>query len=60
VVKTTGAREFHMTAFSTVDSAMQYRNPRPFMGGELRPPEYARDVTNPQRVRNLIRLGGAK
>lgn len=57
VVKTSGAQEFHMAAFSTVDSAMQYRNPRPFMGGELRPPEYARDVTDPQRVRNIIRMG---
>jgi copper homeostasis protein len=60
VVKTTGAQEFHMTAFSTVDSTMQYRNPRPFMGGELRPPEYARAVTDARRVRNLIQLGGAK
>jgi copper homeostasis protein len=60
VAKISGAREFHMTAFSTIDSAMRYRNPRPFMGGELRPPEYARDVTDPQRVRNLIRLGRIK
>ncbi len=57
VVKTTGAREFHLTAFHTVDSAMQYRNPRPFMGRALRPPEYAREVTDPRRVRKIIQLG---
>lgn len=56
VVKQTGAREFHLTASHTVDSAMQYRNPRPFMGRALRPPEYARDVTDPRRVRKIIRL----
>lgn len=57
VVKITGAREFHMTASTVIESAMRYRNPRPFMGGALRPPEYARNLTDPQRVRALIRRG---
>jgi copper homeostasis protein len=60
VVNTTRAKEFHLTAFSPVESTMQYRNPRPFMGGELRPPEYAREVTDPRRVRNIIRIGHTK
>jgi copper homeostasis protein len=55
VLGTTGAREFHLTAFSPVESAMHYRNPRPFMGGELRPPEYSRNVTDPRRVRQILR-----
>jgi hypothetical protein len=32
---------------------MTYRNPRVFMGGELRPAEYERQVTDPARIRRL-------
>lgn len=55
VARITRAKEFHMTAFSQVESAMTYRNLRAFMGGEFRPPEYSRNVTDPKRVRQLLR-----
>jgi hypothetical protein len=32
---------------------MVYRNPRVFMGGELRPPEYSRFVTDSGLIRRL-------
>lgn len=53
VVAQTGARELHLVAPMSLDSEMRFRNPRVFMGGELRPPEYARTVTDPARLRDL-------
>jgi copper homeostasis protein len=53
-------REIHLTAFTLVDSPMQFRNPRVFMGAELRPPEYSRSVTDPQRVRRILRAAGGR
>jgi hypothetical protein len=35
----------------SVESPMRFRNPRIFMGGELRPPEFARMVTDANRVK---------
>ena len=55
VVARSGVREVHVIGPMTLDSPMQYRNPRVFMGGELRPPEYARTVTDPARIRELRR-----
>ena len=34
---------------------MIHRNPRVFMGGELRPPEYALTLIDPGRVAQLVR-----
>ena len=53
VLSVTGAREFHVTGFSSVESPMRFRNTRVFMGGELRPPEYARSVTDSERIAAL-------
>lgn len=50
-----GARELHVAVLSEVESPMQYRNPRCFMGGELRPPEFSLLATNPARVRSLVK-----
>ena len=36
-----------------VESLMRYRNQRVFMGGELRPPEYCRFITDPERIQQL-------
>mgnify|MGYP003578155063 CR=1 FL=1 len=44
-VKETGASEIHFAALSEQPSGMNHRNPNVFMGGELRPAEYARLVT---------------
>jgi copper homeostasis protein len=46
LVARTGASEVHLTGFRQVASRMNYRNERVFMGGTLRPPEYARAVTD--------------
>jgi copper homeostasis protein len=53
VVARSGVREVHVTGTTSVESAMQFRNPRVFMGGELRPPEYSRLTTDPERIRQL-------
>jgi copper homeostasis protein len=53
VVARSGVREVHVTGTTSVESAMRYRNQRVFMGGELRPPEYSRLTTDPERIRGL-------
>jgi copper homeostasis protein len=53
-VSRTGVREVHAAAFSSVDGRMRYRNPRCYMGGELRPPEFGVRVTDPGRIRTLV------
>jgi hypothetical protein len=50
-----GAREAHGYLPVTVEGRMVYRNPRVFMGGELRPPEYALTLTDPARVTAVAR-----
>jgi copper homeostasis protein len=49
-----GAREFHFAALGPAEGRMAHRNPRVFMGGELRPPEYTLLVTDPVSVRAVI------
>ncbi len=56
IVTQSGVHEVHMTARSSVDSRMTYRNTRPAMGGALHPPEFTRLVTDANRVRTLIDL----
>jgi copper homeostasis protein len=58
IARETAARELHVTGFRGVDSGMQFRNPRVFMGGLLRPPEYTRSVTDAGEIGNLVRLAG--
>ncbi|MCW5850321.1 MAG: copper homeostasis protein CutC [Anaerolineae bacterium] len=53
VVAQSGVREIHIVAPRAVDSPMTYRHDRVFMGGELRPPEFTRTVTDPSRVRQF-------
>jgi copper homeostasis protein len=53
LVAQTGANEVHVTGFAGVESKMRYRNERVFMGGTLRPPEYARAVTDAGVVKTL-------
>lgn len=54
VVVATGVKEVHFTGFRETGSEMRFRNERVFMGGTLRPPEYSRTVTDPDRVRMVI------
>jgi len=55
VVARSGVREVHVTGTTSVESPMRFRNQRVFMGGELRPPEYSRLTTDPERIRQLRR-----
>jgi len=53
LVRATGANEFHVVATRSVESSMRFRNERVFMGGTLRPPEYTRQLTDPEALRRL-------
>jgi len=55
IVAQSGVKEIHLVGMVSVESRMTYRNPRCFMGGELRPPEFTRMVTDAQRVREFGR-----
>jgi copper homeostasis protein len=55
VAKETKAKEIHITGFLDVESGMTFRNPRVYMGGLLRPPEYTRSVTAADRISALVR-----
>ncbi len=55
IIAQSGAREAHVVGTVGVESPMRYRNPRAFMGGELRPPEYLRMVTDANRIREFVR-----
>ncbi len=59
IMERTGAREFHVTGTKTIGSGMKFRNDRVFMGGELRPPEYSRTVTDEGRVKELVQLSSS-
>lgn len=54
IVKGSGAQEVHVAAPVSVESRMRYRNSRCFMGGELRPPEFALTVTDADRIRAFV------
>ena len=47
-------REIHFAALEPIASAMRFRRPRVFMGGELRPPEYDRLDTSRAAVCSVI------
>ena len=53
VLRYTGAREFHATAFRRSTSAMQHRNGEVYMGIPGLP-EYEREVTDPEVVRAFV------
>jgi copper homeostasis protein len=54
IVAQTGVSEVHLSARRGVESAMQFRNRSCFMGGALRPDEFAWKTTDPQAVRSVI------
>ena len=59
VIEQTGVREVHVTGFVTVESQMQYRNERVFMGGSLRPPEYTRSVTDASKIIEILQAANS-
>jgi copper homeostasis protein len=54
IAPVSGATELHFASLEPREGRMAYRNPRVFMGGTLRPPEYAQDVTRPESVAAVI------
>jgi copper homeostasis protein len=54
IVKDTGAGEIHFAALSEAPSGMTHRNAEVFMGGELRPAEYARMVTTRAGIASVL------
>lgn len=54
IVEATGVTELHFAALEPRAGRMEYRNPRVFMGGTLRPPEYTQDITSPESVASVI------
>ena len=57
VVAESGVSEVHFATLEPRDGRMEFRNPRVFMGGTLRPPEYSLDVTRPESVAAVITAG---
>jgi copper homeostasis protein len=51
IVQESGACEVHISARSQADSRMTFRNPRAYMGGEFRSPEFAWKATDGDRIR---------
>lgn len=54
VIASTGVSEVHLSARSTVESGMRFRNTRVFMGGALRPPEFSWKNTDETAVRSVV------
>jgi len=54
IVRALKVSEMHFAALEPQPGLMQYRNPRVFMGGTLRPPEYTLEVTKPEGVAAII------
>jgi copper homeostasis protein len=57
IVAYTGVTEFHATAFTTLESEMNHRNPAVYMGVPGLP-EYARQVTSAAEVRRFMAAVG--
>jgi len=53
------AREVHFACSAASEGRMRYRNTRVFMGGTLRPPEYALEVTRAEDVARTISAAGS-
>lgn len=56
IVTQSKVNEVHVAAPVEIQSQMEYRHTRCFMGGELRPPEFSLSVTSPQRIRSFARI----
>ena len=54
ILRETGAREVHFTAFSSRVSPMVHQNTRPRMGSDRVPGEFERLVTDAQGVRGIV------
>lgn len=55
IIALTGVSEVHVGTRQPVESSMRFRNDRVYMGGELRPPEYLRQIAAAGDVQSLRR-----
>jgi copper homeostasis protein len=58
ILAATGAKEFHVSASATQESAMSFRNPRVAMGRTSGSPEYSFTRASEARVRSFRELAG--
>lgn len=58
VAAATGAPELHFAAMTSSPSPATFLNPRAFMGGVLRQPEYSRQVTSLDLIAATMAAGG--
>ena len=56
IIRETGAREYHVTGSSSVDSKMEFRNDRCFMGKALYPPEFSMKVADAGKISHYVQL----
>ena len=54
IARETGAKEFHLSGRSRIESRMQFRNPEVSMGGTVHIEEYAREASDPEKIRQAI------
>jgi copper homeostasis protein len=54
VIAEAGVKDVHFASLAPREGRMVYRNPRVFMGGTLRPPEYTQEITLPESVAGVI------
>ena len=56
IMRETGAKEYHLTGSAPVQSKMEFRNERCFMGKALYPPEFSLKVTDADKIRNYCSI----
>lgn len=54
-VEKTNVKEVHLTGFAQIESKMEFRNERVFMGGTLRTPEFSRNITSESTIRKIAK-----
>lgn len=60
IAEASGVSEMHFASLELREGRMEFRNPRVFMGGTLRPPEYGIEVTRPEAVAAVIQAAGRR
>jgi copper homeostasis protein len=56
IARISGAREFHMTGRSVIESEMSFRKPGISIGGIKEIPEFSRKIADQQKIRNIIEI----
>jgi copper homeostasis protein len=56
IARTSGAKEFHMTGRSVIESEMSFRKPGISIGGIPGTQEFSRRIADQQKIRNIIEI----